>query len=124
MATDPLKPRSTFEATAMQPDDIDPGSTDRGHTFNRDDFDELDMLSTLEHPPIGEPQAQLSPQESYELMKYSAPLDEGEREILNSTPFLGPNLTYVDDADHNEWIINKSHDKTSAMDTTLEDVMY
>lgn len=124
MAYDPLKPKATFESTAMQPDDLDPTLTRRGNSHYEPGFDELSMLSTLENPPIGDPQAQLSPQEAYDQMKFSAPLDAGEVAILESTPFLGPELSFVDDADHNEWIMNQSRGKTSAMDHALEDVMY
>ena len=123
MASDPLKPQAKFIDTALQPDDDAPSFDDDGQTHMRPAFDEFSMLEVLENPG-GEVQAQLSPQQAYEEMKYSAPLSEEEREILNETPFLGPELTYVDDADHTEWLLNRAKDKRAAMDFILEDQMY
>jgi len=123
MASDPLKPQAKFIDTALQPDDDAPSFDEDGQTHMRPAFDEYSMLEVLENPG-GDVQAQLSPQQAYEEMKYSAPLSEEEREILNETPFLGPELTYVDDADHTEWLLNRAKDKRAAMDFILEDQMY
>lgn len=126
MARDPLAPHEHLVDTAMVPDDDDPDTTDDGYTWNRPEFDEFDMLRTLEKPPIGDPQAELPPQEAYDLMKFSAPLDKEEEFVLDSTPFLQPEggLSFVDDADHDEWLMNRMRDKRGAMDNVLEDQMY
>lgn len=121
---DPLRPSAKFVDTAMVPDDDDPSFDDDGQTFMRPGFAEHEMLNTLESPPIGDPQAQVTPQEAFEEMKYSAPLDEGERQILNETPFLGPELSFVDDADHAEWMYDHQRLKKNALDDAFEDQMY
>jgi hypothetical protein len=124
MARDPLEPHEEIIDTALQPDDDDPTHTDDGYTALKPSFDEYDMLRAVEDPPIDEPQAELPPQEAYDLMKYSAPLDKEELQILRETPFLGPELSFVDDADHEEWIMNRMRDRRQSMDFVLEDAMY
>jgi hypothetical protein len=124
MARDPLAPKEVVIDTATQPDDDDPMFDDDGHTFTNPEFDEARMLHAVEHPRIDDPQAKQAPQEAYDLMKFSAPLSEDELEILQSTPFLEPGMTFVDDADHEEWLMNRMRDKRAAFDGVLEDTSY
>lgn len=104
--------------------DDDPMMSAEGYTEMTPEFDEDDMLDALEEPDEDEPQAQLPPQEAYEAMKYQAPLSEDEEEILNETPFLGPNMTWVDDSQHNEFLEQRMSERYKAMDEALEDEMY
>lgn len=123
-ATDPLAPREEIVATALQPDDDDPMMTDDGYTEMTPEFDNLDMLRALENPPPSDAQAQLAPQEAYELLEFEQPVTPDEIEILKRTPFLGPELSWVDDPDHTEWILQRMKEKRGAMDRVLEDQIY
>ena len=116
---DPLKPQAEFVDTALEQADDDPMFDDDGQTHMQPGFDEDQMLHALESGRHA-----VSPQEAYEEMKYSAPLDKAEIEILNETPFLGPELSFVDDADHAEWLYDHQRLKKNAMDEAFEDQMY
>ena len=104
--------------------DDDPMMSAEGYTAMTPEFDEEDMLDALEEPDEDEPQAELPPQEAYEAMKYQAPMSAEEAEILNETPFLGPNMTWVDDSQHNEFLEQRMSERYKGMDEALEDEMY
>lgn len=119
-------------SSALYEDDDDPMVDEDGWLAMTPDFAEFEMLSTLEDPPHDEPQAQLSPQEAYDAMKFSAPLSEAEAYLLDSVPFLepGPEQAYpsklhiVADADHDEWLFKRAQARKRGMDEVLEDTMY
>lgn len=124
LGLDPLAPKEKIVDTALTPDDDDPMFTDDGYTAMTSQFGPDQMLEALEDPDPTEPQAELSPQEAYELMTYEQPESKEELEILRETPFLGPELSWIDDTDHTQWILEKMRDKRKAMDYVLEDQMY
>lgn len=126
MSKNTLEPEDHMIDTALVPDDDDPMMTEDGYTAVTPRFDDDQMLEALEDPDPTEAQAELPPQEAYELMQYEAPLSKDERDVLNETPFLQPpgGLSWVDDPDHEEWLFQKQKEKSKAMDEILEDEMY
>ena len=106
--------------------DDDKVISEDGFTFMTPEFDENDMEQALENPAYTEPQAKLPPQEAYETMKFQSPLSEEEMDVLDSVPGLSPEggLTWVDDTDHAEWLMQQTKNRNQAMDKILEDQMY
>ena len=103
-----------------------------GYTEMTPSFDENEMLLALESPDPTDTQAELDPQEAYEAMLFQAPLSKEEAEVIDSTPMLfddphndrGNPIRWVDDPDHNEWIMQRTMGRYKAMDEVLEDQMY
>jgi len=127
--------RSHYIDTGLYDDlhaDDDPMISEDGYGQVSKKFDEAEMLEALELPDWTESEARLPPQEAYEAMKFMAPLDKGEEELLEDTPFVTPGpeypnsgeLRYVDDSDHDEWIYHRQADGTQAMDHNAEDQMF
>jgi hypothetical protein len=112
--------------------DDDPMMDDDGYTEMTPSFDEDEMLEALEEPSPTDTQAELDPQEAYETMLFQAPLSKNEAEVIDSTPMLyddphndrGHPIRWVDDPDHNEWIMQRMKERYKAMDEVLEDQMY
>lgn len=104
--------------------DEDPMITDDGYGVITPNFDEVSMLNALENPGPDESSLSLSPQEAYNEMKYMAPLSDGEKYILDTTPFLDDTLSWIDDPGHDDELFEYQGQKSKAMDNILDDQMY
>lgn len=65
----------------------------------------------------------LSQEEAQAAVDFMRPLDDEEREILESTPGLD-GLYRVDDAERQQWLRNRAKDGSKAMDRVFEDAIY
>jgi hypothetical protein len=109
--------------TALQPDDYDPMMDSDGNTglyvpadaSIADDTEEDDAFEALRED--------LSPGEAQEVASTMRPLSPQERHILETTPGL-KGLTRVDDAEHEDWMIENSHGGYKALDPLLDDAIY
>ena len=110
--------------TATVPSDDDPGSDDRGYATVRSPEDNSPADEDADDAAYeGLLDSGLSQEEAQDAVDFMRPLDEDEQEILEDTPGL-EGLSRVDDAEHEEWMNEKSHEGNSAIDRTLEDAMY
>jgi colicin import membrane protein len=65
----------------------------------------------------------LSPGEAQRVLDTMRPLSKAERKILDEVPDLD-DLTRVDDAEQETWLLNRSREGYRAMDTVLDDAVY
>ena len=109
--------------TALQPADDDPMFDGYGNTGLlvpadgniADDTEEDDAFEALRED--------LSPGEASEVAETMRPLSEEEQMILETTPGL-KGLTRVDDAEHEDWMIENSRRGYTALDPILDDAIY
>jgi hypothetical protein len=80
-----------------------------------DDTEEDDAFEALRE--------ELSPGEAEEVVETMRPLSKGERQILEETPGL-KGLTRVDDAEHEDWMIDNSLRAYKGLDPILDDAIY
>ena len=66
---------------------------------------------------------ELSPGEAEEVVETMRPLSAAERDILETTPGL-KGLTRVDDAEHENWMIDNSRRAYKGLDPILDDAIY
>jgi len=113
----------SFSVTAMDPDPESPVSDDglmpvfapEDADIATEDTEDNDALEALEDD--------LSPGEAQRTLDTMRPLSADEAEILADTPGL-EGMTRVDDAEQNDWIIDKSKAGRHAMDEVLDDASY
>ena len=110
--------------TALQQDDDAPSFDGKGYTALRtrrgadisDDTEDDDAFQALR-------ESGLSPQEAQAEVDYMKPLSEAEANILEETPLLD-GLTMVDDAAHQQWLLNVASKDRKGMDRVKEDAIY
>ena len=113
----------SFSVTTMDPDPESPVSDDglmaviapRDADVATEDTEDNDALDALLED--------LSPGEAQRTLDTMRPLSEDEEEILDEVPGLD-DLTRVDDAEQNQWMIDRSRDGRKAMDKVLDDASY
>jgi hypothetical protein len=108
--------------TSMVPDDDAPQFDDRGYTdvYVPEDSTSTDTEEDEVYKALLE---DLSPEEAQENVEFMRPLNTEEKEILKRNPEL-KNLTKIDDAEHEDWLIQKSREGYQAIDHALEDNIY
>ena len=108
--------------TSMVPDDDAPQFDDRGYTdvYVPEDSTSTDTEEDEVYKALLE---DLSPEEAQENVEFMRPLNAEEKEILKRNPEL-KNLTKIDDAEHEDWLIQKSREGYQAIDRALEDNIY
>jgi len=113
----------SFSVTTMDPDPESPVDDDglmaviapKNEDVSTEDTEDNDAFEALRED--------LSPGEAQRALDTMRPLSEDEEEILEDTPGL-EGLHRVDDAEQNDWIINKSKRGRHAMDEVLDDASY
>ena len=109
--------------TTLQPDDYDPTMDSDGGTALyvpldanlSDDTEADDAFSALRE--------ELSPGEATSVVETMRPLSAAEQEILRNNPGL-KGLTRVDDAEHEDWMIDNSRRGYEGLDPILDDAVY
>lgn len=129
MARDLLAPQDKIYSSSDAPDDDSPDMDEWGRTMLHKGLTKVDVDETLdEDMPYNyedptDSQADEPPAEALADASYMAPLSDDEEEALE-TPFLQDDLSFVDDAEHEDRLIRLSLQGHYGMDAALDDVVY